>query len=190
MVNRNIQAKQAKMRKAYLKHRRQGYDPNSDYALRTRGASSIDLASEVPPTITHGKRGLTMARAHGPTAVIKDAFTDDVENQGKRGAQKSTMIPRAAVKERHDALVAFSQTPFFQKYQHFLKLRISSRMIRWFSGDVHIYEKTFVQEGVVRVSVEYDTVSVNIIEKEGNERMLDRILWSHTFPLHSPDPSG
>lgn len=128
-----------RMRKAYLKHIARSYDPLSPYALRSRGARAIDLGSVPPPTVTHGKRGLTMARATGPTAVIKDAFTDDVENQRLRGAQKSTMIPRAAV------LLKLEQTKFYSKYREYYRQPLPHReghiLELWFSGLEFIFVK-------------------------------------------------
>ncbi len=134
-----------RMKKAYLKHVAHRYDPLSDYALRTRGAKAIDLGSVPPPTIMHGKRGLTMARAEGPTAVKKDNFTDDVDQQHLKGATKSTMIPRVAVKVTHDAMVKFEQSDFYQKirsYYHILILRRPEySLTMWFSGNEFVFVK-------------------------------------------------
>jgi len=95
-----------KGRKAYLKHWPQPYDPLSPIALRTRGPKAINLAAlvreggdaprekrrlvaiEYAATQTHGKRGLTLSRATGPTA--KAAHVG--------GAP--TVIPRAELAQR------------------------------------------------------------------------------------------
>ncbi len=135
------------MKKAYLKHHAHRYDPLSDYALRTRGAKAIDLGSVPPPTIMHGKRGLTMARAEGPTAVKKDNFTDDVADQGKRGATRSTMIPRVAVKVTHDTMVRFEQSTFYQKIRTFYHVLVLRRpeysLTMWFSGNEFVFVKDY-----------------------------------------------
>lgn len=95
-------------RKAYLKHWPRRYDPKGPVAYQLRRPKGMSLAGlkhdpetgELVPvdywnTQTHGKRGLTQARAEGPTAVAKHVTTADVEFQGHKGYTKSTMIPRA-----------------------------------------------------------------------------------------------
>ena len=75
-----------KGRRAYLKKAKHAYDPYSPYALKTRGAKSINIGAlirepgpgpahkrklipiEYHATQTHGIRGLTLSRATGPTA--------------------------------------------------------------------------------------------------------------------------
>lgn len=179
-------ARRKKPRSAYLKHHPRHYDANSDYALRSRGGRAIDLGSVVPPTITHGKRGLTRARAVGPTAVINSAYTDDVDQQFRRGATKSTMIPKMAVEVHAEELVRLDQGPFFQRMTRFFRRSISPTLTVWFSGDEWVFVKRFIAEGVERSSIKYQSARAHDIINNG---WFKQIHWDDERRI-PPDPSG
>lgn len=52
----------SKGRRAYLRRVPRAYDGLSPYSLRSRGAKAIDLAGELPNTITGWKNGLAISR--------------------------------------------------------------------------------------------------------------------------------
>jgi len=156
-------------RKAYLKHAKSFYDPYSPYAIRTRGIKCIDLAADVPVTITHGKRGLTIARADNLPRV-----------QVMIRRQQITLSPAEAFSawstDRYNGLSEW----------HRVVLRRTSKLLLelWFQGKNWIFVEENYRLRTQRRSKSYSTKEQAYACLNGTDGRA--ILWHPSIPLPAP----
>ena len=159
-----------KMKRAYLKTAKSFYDPYSAYALRTRGAKVIDLASPIPVSVFQSE-----------PRRLAQAESDILRNQEKQKEQVQMRLWQSARLQRK---TDFHQIIVMRTWD--LKGKIFSVMIFWCGDDYYILQ-TDERRGVQGISRKYrrqecwDAV-------EGRRE----IYWEHVVPYPdpaSPDPS-
>lgn len=162
-------------------------DPHHPWAMHTRGEQYINISGLMrdpktgllydggtPPTITHGKRGLTIARAHGPTAV------------GFMYEGKPTMIPKMEVQLRKDEVVALAKNPKgdFEHWNHvnYHRYRDENGKV-FYELDLFFHGLEFIwveREGnVERRSRSYRSK----VDAELRLRPGRKILWDEVIPI-------
>lgn len=186
-------------RKAYLKKAHYSYDPYSPYALRTRGAKAINLGAlirepgegpaskrklvpiEYHTTQTHGKRGLTLSRAIGPT--VKAAHVG--------GA--ATTIPLAELAQRRLDVAAGKTVWASQRYSgvdewaHIVLMDARPYKLEelWFEGQRWKLVVTDYEAGVERRTIVYQSRELLMTLRKHK-----RLTWEDTIPIQSVPPTA